>query len=243
MLLDKSVAVIIPALNEAESIAKVLGDIPSCADYIIVCDNGSTDATPSIAQKAGAFVIFAPKRGYGSACLQGIRFLQESDKAYQKNPSQGFPYPDIIAFLDGDYSDYPDELTTLILPIAQGKVHFVLGTRIHSTMDKHAMLPQAYWGNKFAVFLIKLFWNYAYTDLGPFRAISSTALTLLNMQDQDFGWTVEMQIKAAQHKLPFLEIPVRYRKRIGYSKITGTITGTLKASWKILYTIYKYKSG
>jgi glycosyltransferase involved in cell wall biosynthesis len=217
------ISIIIPALNEQDSIGLVIKDIPKrLVDEIIVVDNGSIDNTAEVAQSAGARVVREIHRGYGAACLKGIESAN---------------YPDIIVFLDGDYSDYPEEMEQLIDPIMQGRADLVIGSRILGSGGKKVLLPQAYWGNKLATGLIALLYNYRYTDLGPFRAIRFSALQKLNMRDRNFGWTVEMQIKAVQNGLAILEIPVTYRQRIGKSKITGTVSGTIKAGAKILYIL------
>ncbi|HZV12113.1 MAG TPA: glycosyltransferase family 2 protein [Candidatus Kapabacteria bacterium] len=227
MIQDRRIGVIIPALNEEQSIASVIRDIPGDVDEIIVVDNGSSDETKASAGSAGATVLSEPRRGYGYACLKGIEYLTAKD-------------PDIIVFLDGDYSDYPEELLSLVVPIIDGQYDLVIGSRMIGQRQAGAMLPQALFGNWLATRLIRLFWSYRFTDLGPFRAIRASALHQLNMSDGTYGWTVEMQIKAAKKKLRCTELPVRYRKRVGKSKVTGTVGGTVKASVKILYTIFRY---
>lgn len=225
MLQNHKIAVIIPAINEEQSIKNVLNDIPDIVDEIIVVDNGSTDQTPNVSKENGATVLFEKERGYGAACLKGL------DYVFQKDFS-------IIVFLDGDYSDYPEELTLLVAPIINDNIDLVIGSRLKGKSQKGALLPQAVFGNRLACFLIRLFWKYDFSDLGPFRAIKTNKLKELNMRDRNFGWTVEMQIKAAKLGLQTTEIPVSYRKRIGKSKVTGTIRGTIKASYKILYLIF-----
>ena len=225
MYAQKSVRIIIPALNEEESIGKVIADIPDFVDEVIVVDNGSDDDTISKAESAGATVLSENEIGYGAACLKGIDYAKDKT--------------DIIIFLDGDYSDYPSEMNLIVEPIINENYDFVLGSRIIGKHSKDALLPQAVFGNKLASFLIKLFWGYTFTDLGPFRAITTDSLLKLNMVDRNYGWTVEMQIKAAKRKLRSKEVPVSYRKRIGESKVTGTIKGTVKASIKILYVIFR----
>jgi glycosyltransferase involved in cell wall biosynthesis len=227
MIDSTSIGVIIPALNEDRSIASVIRDIPKSVDEIVVVDNGSTDKTKKIAEKAGATVLFEPQRGYGFACLKGIEYLTAKNI-------------DILVFLDGDYSDYPEELTSLVEPIIQNDYDLVIGSRMIGAREQGAMLPQALFGNWLATRLIRLFWSYRFTDLGPFRAIRSSSLRQLNMRDGTYGWTVEMQIKAVKKKLRCMELPARYRKRIGQSKVTGTISGTIKASVKIIYTIFRH---
>lgn len=225
MISNKKVVVIIPAFNEEESLPSVIRDIPSFVDEIIVTDNGSTDNTYEVAKRCGATVLKESEKGYGAACLKAIDYIK--DKSY-----------DIVVFLDGDYSDYPEEMQLVVDPILKDDVDLVIGSRMIGNREKGAMLPQALFGNWLSTFLIKLFWNYKFTDLGPFRAIKYSSLLKLNMQDRNFGWTVEMQIKAAKLKMKTTEVPVRYRKRIGQSKVTGTISGAVKASVKILYLIF-----
>lgn len=220
-----NVLVIIPAFNEARSIGRVIGDIPSdLVDEVVVVNNASTDETERNARAAGATVVTEPKRGYGNACLRGI--------AYAKSRQ-----PNIVVFLDGDYSDHPEEMTRLVAPIQRDEADFVVGSRIRGNAEPGAMLPQAQIGNRLACFLMRWIWGADYTDLGPFRAIRFDDLLALNMQDRTFGWTIEMQIKAVEAGLRIREVPVSYRRRVGVSKITGTISGTIKASVKILWTI------
>ncbi len=219
--------IIIPAFNEEASIGKVLRDIPGeVVSEIIVVNNNSTDKTAEIARQAGAIVLDEPKRGYGQACLKGIAYAQNLK-------------PDIVVFLDGDYSDFPEETADLVHEIENG-YDMVIGSRALGKAEKGALLPQARWGNLLAVTLIRILFGQIYTDLGPFRAIRWDKLMAINMRDTNFGWTVEMQIKAAKHGLLVTEVPVSYRKRIGVSKVTGTISGTIQASYKILFTIFKY---
>jgi len=225
MIDDKTIVVIIPAYNEEESLPKVLADIPDFVDEVIVANNGSTDGTVKVAKKVGATVVNENERGYGAACLKAIENIQ----------SKNFF---VVVFLDGDFSDFPEEMNRVVAPIIKDDFDLVIGSRIIGERELGAMLPQAVFGNWLASFLIKLFWNYKYTDLGPYRAIKYSSLLKLNMQDRNFGWTVEMQIKAAKQKLKTTEVPVSYRKRIGKSKVTGTIKGTAKASVKILYLIF-----
>lgn len=217
---------VIPAYNEEESIPLVIKDLPrEILHEIIVVDNNSTDGTARIAHAHGAKVVSEQHRGYGSACLKGISQLDS---------------PDIVVFLDGDYSDYPAEIKKLVQPIFDNESDFVLGSRMILPESRQALLPQARYGNRLAVFLLRLFFGHRFTDLGPFRAIRYDSLKALGMQDRNFGWTVEMQIKAVKRGLRIQEIPVHYRKRVGVSKITGTFTGTVKAGTKIIYTIFKY---
>jgi glycosyltransferase involved in cell wall biosynthesis len=222
---NKKIAVIIPALNEELSIGKVLTDIPDWVDDIIVVDNGSKDKTAAIAEQEGARVFFQEQRGYGISCLLGISQLKK---------------PDIVVFLDGDYSDYPQEMDKLVDPIIEGNIDFVIGSRVLGQSEKGALAPQARFGNWLACQLIYLFWRTTYTDLGPFRAIGYQALLELDMQDKNYGWTVEMQIKAINKNLKIKEVPVNYRHRIGTSKVTGTVRGVLGAGYKILATIFIY---
>lgn len=219
------VSVIIPVLNEEGAIANVIKDIPkSLVQEIIVVDNGCTDRTAEIARKHGARVVTEPQRGYGSACLAGIAAVQAAD---------------IVVFLDGDYSDDPTEMPSLVQPIQDGIAEFVIGARVPS--EKGALLPQAQFGNKLATFLMRIFFGVQYTDLGPFRAIRYEQLQALDMQDKNFGWTIEMQLKAAKMGMNVREVPVSYRKRIGTSKISGTFIGSLKAGVKILATLFRYR--
>ncbi len=228
-----SVAVVIPALNEAGSLPLVLADLPPLV-HIIVVDNGSTDATAEIARRFGATVAYEPVRGYGSACLRGLSNLENSIRAGD------YPEPRVVAFLDADYSDHPELLPTLVEPVLSGQAEFVVGSRMRGHREAGAMPPQAIFGNWLACLLMRVFWRTSYTDLGPFRAIDYAALRRLDMRDRGFGWTVEMQIKAARHELRFLEIPVPYRCRIGKSKISGTLLGTVRAGYRILYLIGKH---
>lgn len=226
--------VIIPAINEEHSIAKVISDTPEdIVNEIIVVDNGSSDNTIKEALSAGATVLSENNIGYGNACLKGM------DHVFKKNPADD----DIIVFLDGDYSDFPGELKEVIKPILEEDKDMVIGSRIlgmqKGMSEEGAMLPQALFGNWLSTKLIKLIWNYSFTDLGPFRAIKISSLKKMNMNDKNFGWTVEMQIKAAVLKLKCTEIPVSYRKRIGESKVTGTVSGSVKAGVKILWVIFK----
>lgn len=223
-----NIAVIIPAYNEEQSIGKVVTDIPRAnVAEIIVVNNNSSDNTVNVAQEAGATVLTETKQGYGAACLKGIAHCKGKDI-------------DVIVFLDGDYSDYPEEMTKLIEPIENDGYDFILGSRVMGNREKGALPFQSQVGSIIAGFLINLFWGMKFTDLGPFRAIRYDKLIAMNMQDEWFGWTVEMQIKAARDKLKTKEVAVSYRKRIGKSKVTGTIKGTVMASVIILSTIFKY---
>lgn len=223
------VDVIIPAYNEEESIVSVINDIPkSIVRDIVVCNNASTDSTKQVAIKAGAIVQDQPVKGYGNACLKGMEYI--ASKA---------THPDVVIFLDGDYSDYPEEISLLLEPIVNSDFDMVIGSRSKGNLEKGSMMPQQIFGNWLATTLIKLIYKYEFSDLGPFRAIKYDKLLELEMADKDFGWTVEMQVKAAKLGFKCTEIPVRYRKRIGVSKVSGTIKGTILAGHKILWTIFK----
>ena len=224
----QSVTVIIPALNEEQSIARVIKALPEdvCREIIVV-DNGSTDRTAEVAGDCGAIVVKEPRRGYGQACLTGMATAEKYN-------------PEVIVFLDGDFSDYPEEIGELTQPITAGNADMVIGSRIRGKSEHGALLPQARFGNWLASGLIRLIWHFQYSDLGPFRAIRWQALKRLNMLDKNFGWTVEMQIKALINGLRVQEVPVSYRKRIGTSKVTGTVAGSIRAGYKILWTIFKY---
>lgn len=224
--------VLIPAWNEEKSLPLVLDAIPKqLVRSIIVCDNGSTDRTAEVAKAAGAVVVSQTARGYGNACLAGMRYLQDLSASQQ---------PDIVVFLDGDFSDYPEELPNVTAPILMEGKDMVIGSRRLGGMEPGAMtLPQRF-GNWLAPALIRLLYGYRFSDLGPFRAIRWDKLLALDMRDRNFGWTVEMQVKAAKQRLKCAEVPVRYRKRAGgQSKVSGTVKGTLLASWKIIATIFK----
>ena len=224
-----AVNVIIPALNESDAISKVIGDIPDFVQEIIVVDNGSTDTTAEMAKNAGATVLLESKKGYGRACLKGLDYLKNSD---QKT--------DIVVFLDGDYSDYPEQMSDVIAPITKNNMDFVMGSRKKNLSERGAMQPQQRFGNWLATRLMTLFFNSKFTDLGPFRAIKYEVLNSLDMRDQTYGWTVEMQLKILKQKFTYCEIPVKYRNRIGVSKVSGTLKGTIFAGVKILSWIFKY---
>ena len=229
-----TVAVIIPALNEEKSLPLVLNDLPSMAEVVVV-DNGSTDQTAKLATQLGARVIAEPQRGYGVACLAGIA---EVDRIVEQEGRS----IDVVLFADGDYSDHVDAVGKLIDPILSGDQDFVLGSRITGNRQKGAMPPQSVYGNKFACWLMRTFvGKNEYTDLGPLRAISYRALKQLKMVDENYGWTIEMQIKAIKHNLRTIEVPVAYRRRVGVSKISGTISGTVKAGSKIIFSVWKYR--
>ena len=226
---DNIITVIIPAYNEEKSIGKVIQDIPGDSiNHVIVVNNNSTDNTTEVAKNAGAIVLSEDRKGYGWACLKG----NEYSKTLQT---------DIIVFMDGDYSDYPEEITKVLAPILEKDFDMVIGSRVLGKREKGALTPQQVFGNWLATRLIKLVYKAKFTDLGPFRAIKSDALEALNMTDKTYGWTIEMQIKAVKKKMLFCEVPVNYRKRIGVSKVSGTIKGTLLAGIKIIFAIWKYR--
>ncbi len=224
-----NIKVIIPAFNEADSIAKVIGEIPNIVSEIIVVSNDSTDETEMKASQAGATVLLENRKGYGYACLKGMDYVSK-----QSNTT------DIIVFIDGDYSDYPEQLTEVVRPILEENIDFVIGARVKRLREDGSMTPQQVFGNWLATFLMKLFFGATYTDLGPFRAIKYDKLLQLQMEDKTYGWTVEMQLKALKKKLTYTEVPVRYKKRIGVSKVSGTIKGSIFAGIKILGWIFKY---
>lgn len=222
-----NLSVIIPALNEEKSIGYVIKSIPKIYREVIVIDNGSSDKTSEIATQNGAKVITEENKGYGFACLKGLDFLK-------KNP------PDVIVFLDGDYSDYPEEIIKIIDPIYNSDIDFVIGSRVKSSREKGSMTPQQIFGNKLACFLMDLLYESDFTDLGPFRAIKWKTLEGLKMSDKTYGWTIEMQLKVLANSIPYCEVPVSYRKRIGHSKVSGTFKGTVLAGIKIIGWIFKY---
>ena len=219
---------IIPAFNEEESIGKVIADIPDVVNEVIVANNNSSDRTAEVAQNAGATVVDQPIPGYGNACLKGIDYVKVQEIQ-----------PDIIVFLDGDYSDYPEQLKEVIAPILDDGMDMVIGSRALGDRASGSMTFPQVFGNWLATTLMRLIYKANFTDLGPFRAIRWESLLALDMQDKTYGWTVEMQVKAAKQKLHFTEVPVNYKKRIGVSKVSGTIKGTLMAGYKILWTIFK----
>jgi len=223
------IKVIIPAYNEEASIANVIKDIPSAVDEVIVVSNTSTDNTEQNAKDAGATVLREENKGYGWACLKGMSYIAEqTTKA------------DIIVFLDGDYSDYPEELEKIIAPIIQNDIDFVIGARTKDLREQGSMTGPQIFGNWLATGLMKLLFKSTFTDLGPFRAIKYEKLLELNMEDKTYGWTVEMQLKALKKGLKYKEIPVHYRNRIGVSKVSGTVKGAIFAGIKILGWIFKY---
>lgn len=225
------VDVIIPAFNEENGVGEVVREIPrALVREIIVVNNASTDNTEVIAREAGATVLREPVPGYGRACLRGIAHAQLSD-----------PPPEIVVFLDADHSDFLEEIPNVIQPIIEGKADLVIGSRAIGQRERGSMTPQQVFGNWLATRLLSILYGATFTDLGPFRAIRFNKLLALNMQDKTYGWTVEMQLKAARHGLMYVEVPVRYRRRIGFSKISGTVRGTLLAGYKIIATILKYR--
>ncbi|HPF11111.1 MAG TPA: glycosyltransferase family 2 protein [Flavobacteriaceae bacterium] len=224
-----SVKVIIPAHNEEASIGLVIKAIPSMVSEIIVVDNNSTDSTSAMAKKAGATVLSENNKGYGFACLKGMEYLAGLSEK-----------PDVIVFLDGDYSDYPEKLNTIVAPILESNLDFVVGARVRSLREKGSMTFPQIFGNALATFLMKLFFKSRFTDLGPFRAIKYPKLVALNMEDKTYGWTVEMQLKILKKKFTYTEVPVPYRNRIGVSKVSGTLKGAIFAGVKILGWIFKY---
>ncbi|WP_016988160.1 glycosyltransferase family 2 protein [Flavobacterium sp. ACAM 123] len=223
------IKVIIPAFNEEKAIAHVIKEIPSSVSEIIIISNNSTDDTIKVATAAGATVLSENRKGYGYACLKGMEYISNQEIK-----------PDIVVFLDGDYSDYPEELTQLIAPILQENIDFVVGSRVTRLREKNSMTPQQIFGNWLATALMKIFFKATFTDLGPFRAIKYDKLITLNMEDKTYGWTVEMQLKVLKQKMSYVEIPVRYKNRIGVSKVSGTVKGSVMAGIKIIGWIFKY---
>lgn len=223
------VDVIIPAFNEEKSIAKVIGDIPALVRHVVVANNNSTDRTAEVAIAAGAQVVFEPQKGYGKACLTALDWIKQQEVQ-----------PDILVFLDGDYSDYPQELELLIAPIIERKADLVIGSRSLGQRESGSMTFPQVFGNELATMLMRWMYGAKFSDLGPFRAIHWEKLLELGMVDQNFGWTIEMQIKAHQAGLRYQEVPVQYRKRIGVSKVSGTVKGVIGAGYKIIFTIFKY---
>lgn len=227
MIAGQSIGVIIPALNEEESIGLVIDSITGMFDQIVIVDNGSTDRTAEIALRKGAYVVHEDQRGYGAACLRGIARLEE-------NP------PDVVLFMDADASDHPEDALRVATFVAEGSCQMCIGSRVRGEHEHGSLTPVQVFGNWLSTRLILLLWKTQYTDLGPLRAIRWHALLSLCMEDRTWGWTIEMQIKAAKMNLHILEIPVRYRVRIGTSKISGTVMGSVRAGTKIISTIIRY---
>ena len=223
------IKVIIPAFNEEKSIAKVIAEIPDFVKEIVVVNNNSTDPTVQVAAKAGATVLTEKSKGYGYACLKGIDYLSQKGKT-----------PDILVFLDGDFSDFPQELPKVIQPIIDNRANFVVGARVKELRESGSLTPQQVFGNWLACFLMKILYQSSFTDLGPFRAIRWSTLEKLHMGDKTYGWTIEMQLKILRQKIAYEEIPVSYKKRIGVSKVSGTVKGTIFAGMKIIGWIFKH---
>ena len=223
------IKVIIPAFNEGDSIGNVIRELPSTVTEVIVVNNGSTDDTAKNAAAAGATVLLEERKGYGFACLKGLDYVAQQSKS-----------PEIIVFIDGDYSDYPVELDQIVAPILNEDIDFVVGARKKALRELGSMTPQQVFGNQLATFLMRLFFRASFTDLGPFRAIKYEKLKELAMEDKTYGWTVEMQLKVLRKKMAYTEVPVRYKRRIGVSKVSGTVKGTIFAGVKILGWIFKY---
>ncbi len=221
--------VIIPAYNEEESIPKVIREIPPLVRNIVVANNNSTDRTGKVAAQEGAQVVFEPQKGYGKACLTAMDWIKKQDIA-----------PDVVVFLDGDYSDYPEEMIGLIQPIMEGKAELVIGSRALGQRESGSMTFPQVFGNWLATRMMRYMQGADFSDLGPFRAVVWTKLLELDMVDQNFGWTIEMQLKAHKKGLRYTEVPVNYRKRIGVSKVSGTVKGVIGAGYKIIFTIFKY---
>jgi glycosyltransferase involved in cell wall biosynthesis len=224
-----AIKVIIPAFNEEKSIVKVIAEIPDLVEEIVVVNNNSTDQTVQVSTKAGATVLTEKSKGYGYACLKGIDYLSQKDKT-----------PEILVFLDGDFSDFPQELTKVIQPILDDKADFVVGARIKELRESGSLTPQQVFGNWLACFLMKILYQSSFTDLGPFRAIRWDTLENLKMSDKTYGWTIEMQLKVLRQKISYQEVPVSYKKRIGVSKVSGTVKGTIFAGVKIIGWIFKH---
>ena len=227
--MQPSIKVIIPAYNEEESIGHVLKDIPNHVQEVIVVSNASTDTTEEVAARGGATVLVESAMGYGNACLKGLHYIATQEQQ-----------PDIVVFLDGDYSDYPEQLDVIIAPILKENVDMVIGARDKRLREKGSMTIPQIFGNWLATTLMSLFFGAKFTDLGPFRAMKYDSLLALGMQDKTYGWTVEMQLKVLKRKMTYTEVPVKYRNRIGVSKVSGTIKGAIFAGIKILSWIFKY---
>lgn len=221
------VDVVIPALDEERALPRVLEEIPDLVRRVVVADNGSVDDTARVAREAGATVVHEPRRGYGGACLRALAHLREDP-------------PEVVVFLDGDHSDHPAEMPRLLAPIEEGRAELVIGSRTRGPRERGSLTPQQRFGNRIACEALRLLYGVRYTDLGPFRAITWSALERLRMRDRDYGWTVEMQVRAARMKVPYAEVPVSYRRRIGESKVSGTLRGTIGASRKILWTLARH---
>lgn len=222
------IGVVIPALDEEQAVARVIADIPAWVDRIVVADNGSRDRTGDVARLAGAKVVREPRRGYGNACLAGLAAQRDAD---------------IVVFLDADYSDHAEDMAELVDPIAGGDCDMVIGSRVLGAREPGALTPQQQFGNWLATALIRRIWGVRFTDLGPFRAIRRAALDRLEMREPAYGWTVEMQIKAAERGLRCCEVPAHYRRRIGVSKVSGTIKGSVLAGSRILWMIGRHALG
>lgn len=227
---ELQIDVLIPAFNEENAVGKVIAAIPSFARNIVVVNNNSNDDTRKVASEAGAIVLDEPQKGYGKACLKGMEYLNDLETA-----------PDIVVFLDADYSDYPEEMHQLIQVLVAGNYDMVIGSRARGNKEKGSMTFPQVFGNWLATWLMRWMFSAEFTDLGPFRAIRWNELKQLEMQDQDYGWTIEMQIKAVKLGLRYTEVPVNYRQRIGVSKVSGTIHGVVGAGYKILWTLWKYR--
>lgn len=230
MSTSPDIRVVIPAFNEQNAVGLVIEEIPKdLVSEVVVVDNGSTDNTFQVAKEKGATALSETRRGYGQACLKGLDHIHKSSTP-----------PDIVVFIDGDHSDYPEEMTKLVEPIIHEDVDMVIGSRALGQKEKGAMTPQQVFGNWLATTLMRWFYGTSYTDLGPFRAIKYDRLVAMGMKDTNYGWTVEMQLKAAKQKMKTVDIPVNYRVRIGKSKVSGTVKGTVMAGYKIITTIFKY---
>ena len=228
------VKVIIPALNEAEAVGDVIAAIPNnLVDEVIVVDNGSEDNTAAAAMKAGATVLAQSERGYGNACLKGMAYISRQPARLQ---------PDVVVFLDADGSDYPEEMPELLRPIIENDCDLVIGSRALGKRERGSMtIPQSF-GNWLSSKLLRWLYDANFTDLGPFRAVKWECLQELDMQDKTFGWTVEMQAKAAKRGLKCAEVPVNYRcRQAGKSKVSGTVKGTFLAGYKILGVIFRLR--
>ena len=228
---EVTVAVVIPALNEERPLVQVLAELPRAGvQTVVVVDNGSTDGTAAVARAGGATVVSEPRRGYGAACLAGLAHLRAHP-------------PQVVAFLDADLSDDPAQLPEVLAPVLEGRADLVVGSRVLGVHAPGSLTAAQVLGNRLAVALLGLLFGARYTDLGPFRAIRWSALEGLGMRDRGYGWTVEMQARAARAGLSAVEVPVRYRRRLGRSKISGTVRGVVGAGAKILFTIARVRLG